>query len=60
MLTVLDKQRRMRAEIFDLTRPEYADAVEIQDHECTLSQQVADRYFKSSAKTASWKSASKS
>ena len=44
--TVLDEQRRMRSEIADLTRPDYADIVEIRDHAATAQQCVGDRIEK--------------
>ena len=44
--TVLDEQRRMRSEIADLTRPDYADIVDIRDHDATAEQRVGDRVEK--------------
>lgn len=44
--SVLDVQRRMRPEISELTRYEYQDIVQIKDHDCTITQRVADRFVK--------------
>lgn len=41
--TVLDVQRRMRRCIADLTRGEYEQITDIQDHEVTARQRVGDR-----------------
>ncbi len=41
--TILDVQRRMRPEISDLTRCEYEDVVDIEDHATTIAQKIGDR-----------------
>ena len=40
---ILDEQRRMRTCIADITRPDYEDVVDIQDHPHTQKQLVGDR-----------------
>ena len=41
--TVLDVQRRMRSSISAITKPDYADIVEIVDHPNTAEQRIGDR-----------------
>lgn len=45
--TILDVQRRMRPEICELTRCEYADLIQITDHNCTIKQRIGDRNMSS-------------
>lgn len=56
--TVLDVQRRMRPEICELTRCEYQDLVQIQDHECTTLQRIGDKYISSQQPSFSQNSSS--
>ena len=41
--SILDEQRRMRREIADITRPDYADVITITDHPHTFQQRIGDR-----------------
>ncbi len=48
---ILDEQRRMRSCIADITRPDYADIVNILDHPHTKQQLVGDRVRSTSEKS---------